>query len=279
MNRSFSQLADRIHIPANTLSRVQFLNWNRDAIVETDLFAHPKLTDLSKNQDVPLQVLYKKERFLHVRFLAKDLPAVGYKCFSIGYGKEGQPETRASNRETVENDYYRIKIDAATGALASVYDKQLRRELVDAKSPYKFGQYLYVTGGDGDTQMINPFPSLPPGELTVHPSSNGKLLGVEEMPWGESIRATSSDVNTPEVETEILLFNEQKKIEFRYRVHKDYTNAKEAVYFAFPIALSSPGFAYATQQGWVDPAHDILKGGSLEWFNVQQWMAVHDSKL
>src|SRR5207253_462469 len=27
------------------------------------------------------------------------------------------------------------------------------------------------------------------------------------------------------------------------------------------------------------PAHDLMKGGSLEWFNVQYWMAVRDSKL
>jgi alpha-mannosidase len=279
MNRSLSQLADQIHIPENTLVVFNSLNWKRDAVVETDLFEHPKLVDLSTNQSVPLQVLYEKQGFLHVRFLAKDLPAVGYKCFSIAYEKEGRPETQKSSEGTIENSFYRLKVDEGTGALASVYDKQLQRELVDGKSPYKFGQYLYVTGGDGDTQMINPFPALPPGELTIHPSSNGKLLGVEQLPWGASIRMTSSDTNTPQVETEILLFNNEKKIEFRYRVHKDYTNAKEAVYFAFPVALSSPGFTYANQQGWIDPAHDVMKGGSLEWFNVQKWMAARDSDV
>lgn len=279
MNRSMSQLADRIHVPANTLVVFNSLGWKRDAVVETDLLEHPKLVDLSTNESVPLQVLSQKEGFLHVRFLAKGLPAVGYKCFSIAYGKVGEPETQKSNEETAENPFYRIKVDVSSGALASVYDKQLQRELVDAKSPYKFGQYLYVTGGDGNTQMINPFPSLPPGKLTIHPSTGGKFLGAEHMDWGTSIRMTSSDTNTPEIETEILLFNNEKKIELRYRAHKDYTNAKEGVYFAFPVALSSPGFAYATQQGWVDPAHDIFKGGSLEWFNIQQWMAARDSSV
>src|SRR6185503_13092747 len=106
-----------------------------------------------------------------------------------------------------------------------------------------------------------------------------KFLGVEQMPWGESIRMSSSTINTPAVETEILLFNDQKRIEFRYRVHKQYTNKKEGVYFAFPINVSNPDFSYATQQAWVNPARDLMKGGSLEWFNVQQWMAVHDSNL
>jgi alpha-mannosidase len=86
----------------------------------------------------------------------------------------------------------------------------------------------------------------------------------------------SSDENTPQIKTEIVLFNSQKKIEFRFEVHKEYTTAKEAVYFAFPASVPQPHFAFASQQGWVDPAQDLLRGGSLEWFTIQQWMAVHD---
>jgi len=43
--------------------------------------------------------------------------------------------------------------------------------------------------------------------------------------------------------------------------------------------VQSPGFAYATQQGWVNPAHDLLKGASLEWFSIQKWMAIHGSGM
>lgn len=275
-NRSLSQLADQIHVPANTLVVFNSLNWRRDVAVETDLQENPTLIDLATNQTVPLQVLYQKQHFLHVRFFAKDLPPVGYKCFRISYGKEPPPQAPHSYDRTIENAFYRIKVDPGTGALASIYDKQLQRELVDSQSPYSFGQYLYVTGGDGNTQMINPFPTLPPGKLVVHPAANGRFLGVDRLPWGDSIRMTSSGLNTPDIETEILLFNDAKKIEFHYRVHKSYTTDKEGVYFAFPVALSTPGFAYATQQGWVDPSRDLMKGASLEWFNIQYWMATHD---
>lgn len=280
MNRSMSQLANDIHIPSNTLVVFNSLNWGRDLVIETDLFEHPTLVDLTTHQHVPLEVLSNKENFLHVRFLAKDVPPVGYKCYRIEYAKQGGPtESQASSGNTIENSFYRVTVDPATGALASIYDKQLQRDIVDSSSAYKFGQYLYVTGGDGDTQMINPFPALPAGELSIHGSTSGKCLGVEKMPWGASIRTISSAVNTPKIEMEALLFNDQKKIEIRYRVHKDYTTKKEGVYFAFPAAVTKPDFQYATQQQWVDPAHNLMKGGSLEWFNVQQWMAVRDSNL
>jgi hypothetical protein len=278
MNRSLSQLADQIHIPSNTLVVFNSLSWKRDAIVETDLFEHPTIIDLSTHQQVPLQVLSNKQRFLHVRFLAKDLPPVGYKCYSISYGTSGGPaEAQQTPANTVENQFYSLKFDSATGAIASIYDKQLQRELVDSKSPYKFGEYLYVTGGDGDTQMINPFPALPPGQLTVHDSTGGKILSVVHMPWGDAIRTASTNLNTPHIDTEVLLFNDKKQIEIRYHVEKNYTTKKEGVYFAFPVAVDKPSFAYASQMGWIDPAHQVMKGGSLEWFNIQKWMAVHDS--
>jgi len=136
-----------------------------------------------------------------------------------------------------------------------------------------------VTGGDGQTRIVYSREENPLAQLTIHPAAEGEYLGSEKTPWGTSIFLRSSDVNTPSIELEVLLFNDRKRIEFRYKVQKQYTPAKEGVYFAFPIAVSSPQFGYAIQQGWVDPAKDLLKGGSLEWFTVQHWMEASDSSM
>ena len=283
-NRAMSQLAREIHVPSKTLVVWNALSWKRDALVETDLSKHEELIDLTTHEPVPVEVLTDKENFLHVRFLARDLPPVGYKCFEIrATPGDAQPQQPVQKDAVIENTYYRITVDAETGAVSSIFDKQLQRELVDSHSPYKFGQYLYVSGGDpqrnGLTRMIHPYETLPTAELAVHPAGKGEYLGTEKTPFGDSIRLRSSDVNTPSIDLEILLFNDQKRIEFRYTAQKTYTTAKEAVYFAFPAAIESPQFAYATQQGWVDPAHDLMKGASLEWFNIQKWMAVRDSGM
>ncbi len=276
-DRSMSQLADQIHIPANTLVVFNSLNWKRDLMVETDLDENSGIVDLSTQKPIVLQVLSHQQRFKRVRFVSPDTPPVGYKCFSITRHQQPVTTPQLDKSQTVESDFYRITIDEKTGSLNSIFDKQLGRELVDMASPYKFGEYLYVTGGDGVTQMMHPFPALPPGRLTINNAANGKLLGVEQTSWGKSIRLASTNVNTPQVETEVLLFDHQKKIEFRIAVSKDYTERKEGVYIAFPVAAQNPQFAYASQQGSVDPSRDLMKGGSLEWFNVQQWMAVSDA--
>lgn len=80
-----------------------------------------------------------------IRFLATDVPAVGYKCYTIRQAKtDVPPRSRADS--AVENAYYRITLDPGTGAVASLFDKELNRELVDASSPYRFNQYLLATG-------------------------------------------------------------------------------------------------------------------------------------
>ena len=283
-NRSMTQLAHEIHVPAGTLVVFNGLNWKRDALIETDLDKNEELFDLTKQERVPVEVLSEKQYFVHARFLARDLPPVGYKCFQIRTvsGSSAAPRPTETN-PVIENKYYRITVDPETGAVKSIVDKELDRELVDRNGPYKFAQYLYVTGGgpakDGPTRMIHPFQALPVAELTIHPASDGKYLGTEKTPWGHSIKLRSSDVNTPAIDLEILLYDNQKRIDFDYNVQKSYTNAKEGVYFAFPTAVQSPQFDYATQQGWIDPAHDLMKGASLEWFNIQKWMAVRDSGM
>ena len=277
--RAMDRLADQINISAGTFVVFNSLNWKRDALIETDMPRNEELVDLTTRQPVPVEVLFNKEDFEHVRFLASDLPPVGYKCFqkrSAAASNSNEPQ--ADKNPVIENQYYRITVDPESGAIRSIFDKQLHRELADMHSPYKFGQYLYVTGGDGETRMIRP-EAQSPANLTINPARNGEYLGTQKTPWGYSIRLRSSDVQTPTIELEILLFDSRKRIELRYSVQKQYTTAKEGVYFAFPIGVSSPRFAYASQLGWIDPAKDLLKGASLEWFTVQQWMTALDSNM
>lgn len=283
-NRALYQLAHQIQVPGRTIVVFNGLNWKRNALIETDLRKNEELIDMTSQRKVPVEVVSDRENLFHVRFLASDLPSVGYKCFQVrNVPNLVSTSSPPLTNPVIENKYYRVVIDAESGAIRSIFDKELQRELVDSASPFRFGQYLYVTGGDpksnGQTRMIHPDKSLPIAQLVVHPSAKGEYLGTAKTPWGYSIKLRSSDVNTPEVGLELLLFDNEKKIEFRYTVDKLYTTAKEAVYFAFPAAVESPTFDYATQQGWVDPSRDMLKGASLEWFSIQKWMTVHNSNV
>jgi hypothetical protein len=285
-NRSLYQLVHAIQTPSRTMVVFNGLSWKRDALLESDLHRNEQLVDLTTHETIPFEVLGEKDGILRARFLVRDLPPVGYKCIqiqTISVPSAPLAGATATTNPAIENQFYRITVDPESGAVRSIYDKELNKEIVDAGNPYRFGQYLYVTGGNpqhnGQNQIIHSEPGMAPAELTIHPAAHGEYLGARKTPWGYSIRLRSSDVNTPAVNLEILLYDGQKRIELHYTVDKTYTREKEGVYFAFPTSAKSPQFAYNTQLGWVDPAHDMLKGASLEWFSIQKWMAVHDNTM
>ena len=283
LQRSMSRLAQEIRVPGTALVVFNTLNWQRDELVETALNDGTVITDLATDQRVAYEVLWKRQGFRHVRFLARDIPAVGYKCFGLVREEEtsdiSSPDPAGPPATVVENDFYRLTLDPASGAVRGLYDKQLRRELVDSRSPYKFNQYVYVTGGEGETQILRPIESWPKASLTIHNSSEGRMVSLRKVPFGHSIRLRSSATNTPVIETEILLFDSAKKIEFINRVEKKAVLTKEGAYFAFPVAIDNPQFLYDSQTGWIDPARDLMEGAGTEWFSVQNWMAVRDDHL
>ena len=240
VNRGMSQLANDIHLPAETLVVFNPLNWQRDALVESDLPEKASLQDLTTQRPVTYQVLERREGFVRVRFLAKALPSVGYKCYKIGESNTAASEPLPA-APAVENEFYRLVLDPEAGAVRSIYDKQLQRELVDDRSPYRFGQYLYVSGGE-DSSMIHPITALPRAHLTIDVSGKGNWAGGNKVPFGTSLHLHSRAKNTPDIDFEILLFDHAKRIEFIYHARKEAVTAKEAVYFCVSGSCTAGAF-------------------------------------
>src|SRR5579875_1284609 len=275
LRRSMGSIANSISDPRGTLLVFNSLNWPRSGLVEFDLPKGRELVDLTTNRAVPVEELSAGRDYFHVRFVATDVPAMGYKAYALKESGTTLPKPRLMTTTTLESPYYRVELDPQTGAVRSIFDKQLNKELVNASSPYRFDQYVYVTGGDKLPNRLIQFRSVSPfPELTPHLAANGHLVSVIKTPCGTEARMVSSAVNTPQIETSVLLFDNQKKIEFINRVQKKEVFTKEGVYFAFPFAVSNPTFHYEIQNGNVNPAKDMLPGAGLEWFSVQHWAEV-----
>lgn len=274
LDRGMAAIADEIHEPSGTWIVFNPLNWQRSGFVEMDLPKGSGITDLTTHQAVSYEVLSTSGSYQRIRFLARDVPAVGYKCYSIAKAKP-QPSAPSSAETVLENAYYRVTLDPGTGAVKSIFDKGLQKELVDSGT-YGFDQYLYVSGGDKPERnrllnYDNNF-SAPLPRLTVYGAGGGRILSVRKEPFGIVARLESSAFDTPRIETEVILFDGQKKIEFINHVHKTAVESKEGVYFAFPFTMDHPQFRYEIQNGSVDPARDQLPGAGKEWFSVQHWI-------
>jgi alpha-mannosidase len=290
IQREWAQLEALIRTKDNSVAVFNSLNWARSGFVETDLPAGTTLVDPATGAEVPLEILWKGKGIslpgfgpanIRVRFLAAAVPAVGYRLYTI---KPTVKELAASadNRGNIlENKFYRITLDRSSGAVASILDKQLGRELVDSSSSYKFGQYLYVTGGNDypDNSLYRFGAGLKPPPLTVHAAQSGALVYVKETALGQVATLSSSAPDTPFIQTEILLPDSAKNILITYRLHKDRVLTKESAYVAFPFAVTTPEFAYGSQAGWVNPSKDELPGGSREWYLPATWAGVYNQQV
>jgi alpha-mannosidase len=264
-------------IPAGTGSLIVFntLNWKRSGPVGVDIAKDQEIVDSATGEVLPFEVMNSGDNFRHVRFVAKDVPAVGYKVFDVRQEQKASVEEKQTTATTLESPFYKLELDPATGAIRSIYDKQLQRELVNQQSPYRFGQYLYVSGGDKSPNSILQYSHVyPRPDLVIHPAQDGSIVSVEHTPEGWVARLKSQDTNTPSIATEIRLSDAEKKIELVEDIDKTSELKREAVYFAFPFAMDQPQFRYEIQNGVVDPANDMYPGAGHEWFSVQHWVSV-----
>lgn len=274
---SMASIADSIAAGVGSLIVFNPLNWTRDGVVGVDLDKGNEIVDRATDQPVPYSVVHEGNDFRRVEFVAKAVPQTGYKVYYFRPSAKTAGLNEPSNRTALESPYYRVELDPSSGAVRSIYDKQLQKELVDQSSPYRFGEYLYVTGGDKEPNSILQYRVVSPKpELQVHAAAQGHLVSVERTAYGWRACLESSAENTPKIASEIRLFDNEKKVEFIEDINKKEVLAKEAVYFAFPFAMSHPQFQYEIQNGVVDPSKDMYPGAGREWFSVQHWVSVQE---
>ncbi|HEX5284217.1 MAG TPA: polysaccharide lyase family protein [Bryocella sp.] len=271
---SMANLADSISASRKSVIVFNTLNWKRSGVVTFDLHHGEVLVDSTTGKVMPVEILTKGNALSRVRFVASEVPGNGYKVFEIRKGTAAQ-ESKVTQSNILENSFYRVTLDPSTGTVQSIFDKELKKELVNQNSPYRFGQYLYVTGGDKQPNSLQTFRMVPiPPELQVTGSHGGRLISSVHTADGWVARMESTDENTPSVRVEIRLPEHEKKVEFVEDISKQKVLAKEAVYFAFPFAMDHPEFNFEIQNGVVNPAKDMYPGAGHEWFSVQHWVSV-----
>jgi alpha-mannosidase len=289
IHRSWAQLEYLLGAKEASIVVFNSVNWMRSGFVEVDIAAGSTLFDVTNDREVLAETIRVGRStplpgfgggYRRVRFLAEDVPGLGYKLFAIRQVKNAResaeaPEAVAGDL-TFESPFYRLTIDAARGSIRSLWDKELKKELVDEKSPYGFGAYVYVRGADDmpNNSLYRYGASLKPPVLTPVAANSGKVSASHHATYGTVITLETSAPETPLIQTEITLLDTEKRIELRYTIRKKLVLTKEAVYIAFPFAVQDPEFRYETQNGWVNPAKDELLGGSREWYAAGHWAAV-----
>ncbi len=180
LRRHLAAIAGSINDPAGTLVVFNPVNWKRSGLVDFDLRKGYSIQDLRIKEEVPYEIVSTSQNYTRIRFLAEEVPPVGYKCYALIPITTQVTVPSKATGEALENRFYRISLDPETGAVKSIFDKELGQELVKASSPYRFDQYLYVTGADEWPNRLLEFSSATPmPKLDIHAANSGRVVSVE----------------------------------------------------------------------------------------------------
>ena len=230
-----------------------------------------------------------------VHFFADEVPASGYKTFKLP-ASQGSTEASPASSEVIENNFFRLKVDAARGCIASLTDLKTGRELVAAQDENGFGQYLHerfdATNVATFVQSYSPVwkekswiykdfgkPNLPGPEQSPHaeitPSNWTVSVQADAVAKSIVLRCTNAEPLAKAVTVKYTLYEAQPYLDVKWTVDGKTPNPiPEGGWICLPFAIEEPEFRLARLGSIIDPARDILDGGNRHLLCLNSGMTV-----
>jgi hypothetical protein len=257
---------------------INSLGWKRSGNVKlfVDFEVLPvnkktRITDLSNGTEVMAQLIRKRAEGAYWEMEVKDIPALGVKTLKIEVLDQPAPvESPSTVIETLENQFYRLQVDKSSGALNSLYDKELKLELVDPQNPWKIGQVIHETMPKRD-QYVPAHTSV--SNIKVESGTTGNVWESIKIKADIAGMEKGTDNAPKGLDMEIRLYKNTKKIELRYTAHKLIITDPEALYVAFPFTLNGSRIVFETIGGTLTQG-DQIPGSSSDWNVAQNFVAV-----
>ena len=259
------------------------LSWPRTDVVRVALPAGPlreakgklRVVDRRLGSGVKFQMLGDDAMLV----LAQNVLSMGYAVFTVTAGEASGAPVQAAGPaselrgNTIENRFYRVTVDAKTGGISSLYDKELSRELVDKTCPWPLNAYIYEQPVGGrkavdDMTKRAAFNRWSPESAQVESGWQG--------PVAASLIIKSSPKMCRSLEQRIILYDDVKRVDLVNILDKEETLAPEAVYFAFPFEVGpgqgGPNVRFEIADADMAPGTEQLPGTTLDWHAVQNWV-------
>ena len=203
-----------------------------------------------------------------LRFRTSPIPALGYAVFELAEGAAPQSQRHPSEKPpTVENDFYRLTF-AADGSIAEIFDKQLKRQLIDAAAAYRCNQLVYTR----DTHK-------------TFSSPGNARFEIESSPLEQTVIARMDDAVTgAAIEQRVTLPNGDKRIEIDNRLeHVRDLGEKDRWhrfgYYAFPIDVPHGEFRLGLNGCTAKPYLDQTGHGTDAYHAPRDWSYVGNSEF
>jgi len=230
------------------------------------------LVDASSGAVVPAQRLADGSCL----FTGAAIPPLGYRSYRLEPGasaRSGVPAALDTDK-SIETPFYRLTIERRSGALRSLFDKQLGVELVDSQAPNQFDQYLYCRAVQRDGKW----------ETSWDASESADAVSLQEGPVADVITVSGKAKGVAAFRQTILLYKDLPRIDFSLWLDKlpfdqKYGGNREAVFVALPFAV--PGFAihHELPGAVLDPYRQLVEGSATDHFAIRGFTDLSNNKF
>ncbi len=276
LKATLGALVERIDTSGNGTPVLVFnpVAWDRSDVVEAEFESAKDVDALhlvdDQGRPVAAQVLEKHREQdttrVRIAFIAEGVPSLGYRTYWVVSGNSDGTLLKATPAE-MENEYFRVSIDPATGCLSGVYDKTSRREMLAEAGR---GNLIQVLDDPGDSEGF----LFSPEGREEHNIWDGPCADVIADPVVRVIEDGPVRV-TVEVKKKfglarftqrITLYRGVRRVDFALDMH--WQGRNKMVKVAFPLAVRAPEATYEIPYG------AITRKSRGEEFAAQNWVDI-----
>ena len=209
--------------------------------------------------------------------VARDVPASGYVALAEGERAANPPMDDGAALEAQAGSFH-VVLDPASGAIRSLTTGDGRERV----RPVDWGglnQLLYVQGGAHSALWTG----TARDELRTAPElavSKSELISVrrQRLPGiGARLVIERKLQGCTSVASVVTLYDELPWVDIENRVAKPATLEKEALYVAFPFALTKPTVEVEVPLGRMTVERDQQPGGCRDWYCHTHWVWLRDA--
>jgi hypothetical protein len=183
------------------------------------------------------------------------------------------------NDGVIENEFYRLYLDARRGAITSLIDKGTGKEWVDGDG---LGSVVYEQPDPDDDH-----PSVRVHRSHFHPTSPGPRwlrtlaegdgrVTMQRTAYGLILKTQTAAPFLPRIETTFTLYDRLKCIDVDVTLYKHESYEMEGVYVQFPFALDQPTFWLETANAHYRADLDQLPNSCRDWYSIQHGIGITD---
>ena len=235
-----------------------------------------QITDNSTGEPVPFQLKEDGSVFFH----AGEVPSLGYKTYALEFGRSREaPEFQTEEAPTIETDYYSVIFDKRSGGILSLFDKTLKRELVDQDAAFKLNEYYYERF---ESNTYEGGPTKYRAEQASFRVCRGPLATIVIS----EVEAEGAD----RIMQKVTLYKNNNQIDFELSFDKedsgrtlaDYRNysprGKEGLFYCLPFDVPDFTIRHELAGGIMEPIEDQSPGSSTDYYAIQNFSDISNDE-